>query len=647
MVMSQTMRETETGQRVQKQLDRERTSRYFLVLAVADNGSPALTATTTITFSVSDVNDNSPVWSSTAYTFSVTENQPAGSPVGQVNNSSLHFPWSRGSDGDRRGSGVGGRAGVTATDADIGVNAALTYTLTLFWTGSSANFALDPATGRITTALPLDREATAQYSALMRVVDGGSPQLNALANVTISIGDLNDNVPTFDSVSYAATTTENDPVGTGILTLVVTDKDIGSNANISLFIDTSTTAGARAAQFLQVTSGTGVVSVKSTINRETNSSFTFTVVATDAGSPALTSSANVTITVTDQNDNVPVFTQTYYNTEIAYTGQCNRSIVAVSAKDADSGANGQVAYYLVQSSYDYVFQVDSATGLLSQRTTAGAGGMYTMQVTARDGGSPTRSATTPASIRIDAMVPNNVVITFNLGITATAFQGSQDEFVAQCQALVRQTYPTAVARLWCSETGSNSLAKVHVYFLRDNTTDSVANVNAAKYYVDSSTALSFFTSDPNGSPSSALSGTQWAPYNVKTVQLYYESQTPWQQSGEGIAVVTTCCVLGAVLLGVSAYMGVTYCRQSVTSRPRARKISVEGRSKVMSDGRRHEDRGDPDPPFLLPTCGLRLTGVRCMVCTPLQSVQQTSKANPVVTARVYRCPHQSPLNHEP
>lgn len=60
---------------------------------------------------------------------------------------------------------------------------------------------------------------------------------------------------------------------------------------------------------------------------------------------------------------------------------------------------------------------------------------------------------------------------------------------------------TAFSHLW-----SCSLAKVHVYFLRDNTTDSVANVNAAKYYVDSSTALSFFTSDPNGSPSSALSG---------------------------------------------------------------------------------------------------------------------------------------------
>lgn len=39
--------------------------------------------------------------------------------------------------------------------------------------------------------------------------------------------------------------------------------------------------------------------------------------------------------------------------------------MAVSAKDADSGANGQVAYYLVQSSYDYVFQVDSATGTSS------------------------------------------------------------------------------------------------------------------------------------------------------------------------------------------------------------------------------------------------------------------------------------------
>ena len=50
------------------------------------------------------------------------------------------------------------------------------------------------------------------------------------------------------------------------------------------------------------------------------------------------------------------------------------------------------------------------------------------------------------------------------------------------------------------------LADVHVYFLRDDSTESVAGSNGAKYYVPQSTARSVFTSDPGGQPNSALSG---------------------------------------------------------------------------------------------------------------------------------------------
>ena len=80
----------------------------------------------------------------------------------------------------------------------------------------------------------------------------GTPQLHADVNVTIAVNDLNDNVPRFDLVSYSATTTENDPVGIGVLTVTVTDDDIAVNADVTLSIDASTVAGARAAQFFEV-----------------------------------------------------------------------------------------------------------------------------------------------------------------------------------------------------------------------------------------------------------------------------------------------------------------------------------------------------------------------------------------------------------
>ena len=80
--------------------------------------------------------------------------------------------------------------------------------------------------------------------------------------------------------------------------------------------------------------------------------------------------------------------------------------------------------------------------------------MYTLNVSARDGGTPTLTAPSPTTIRVDAMVPVDVVITFKLGITASAFLAIQTTFLQQLQVLMRQGYPTAVARMWCVETNS-------------------------------------------------------------------------------------------------------------------------------------------------------------------------------------------------
>lgn len=65
------------------------------------------------------------------------------------------------------------------------------------------------------------------------------------------------------------------------------------------------------------------------------------------------------------------------------------------------------------------------------------------------------TATTPVTIRVDAMVPDSVIITFHLGITAAAFKPQKAAFLAECQALVRKSYPSALVRLWCVETSSD------------------------------------------------------------------------------------------------------------------------------------------------------------------------------------------------
>ena len=69
---------------VKNTLNRERTQTYDLVVKVHDNGNTKLTATTTVSITVTDVNDNSPVWGSNTYSFTVTENVAAPEVVGQV-----------------------------------------------------------------------------------------------------------------------------------------------------------------------------------------------------------------------------------------------------------------------------------------------------------------------------------------------------------------------------------------------------------------------------------------------------------------------------------------------------------------------------------------------------------------------------------
>lgn len=211
---------------IAKPLDRETTSLYHLKITVSDNSpTAARSSSTTVTLTISDVNDNDPIFSGLPYSFSVAENSNTGVTIGRL----------------------------TATDADEGQNANLLFSFVTFWTGGSSYFSLNAAYGRITTAVStLDRETQASYLVRCRVYDQGSPQRFADVNVSITITDVNDNPPVIAAGSYNVSVAENSAVMTSVLTISATDADIGVNADITYSIDTSTTRDFRASKYLQV-----------------------------------------------------------------------------------------------------------------------------------------------------------------------------------------------------------------------------------------------------------------------------------------------------------------------------------------------------------------------------------------------------------
>ncbi|XP_076447241.1 protocadherin Fat 4-like [Babylonia areolata] len=551
-------------------LDRETTDVYNLEIRVADNGSPtARSVTVTATLTVSDVNDNDPAFTGTPYAFSVAENSVVGVLVGTV----------------------------AASDIDTGLNANLVYSIQNFWAGDSTHFVLDAATGEIDTAVTtLDRETRDTYSIWCRVNDQGTPQRYADVNVTITITDINDNPPIFSAATYTGTVAENTAVDTSILTVTATDADIGTNADITYAIDTSTTAGARARTFLKVESATGKVKVKANIDYETDTSFTFEITATDGGTPAFTATTTVTVTVTDVNDNSPYFTSTFFNSEVAYGGQCSNAVAQPVCQDVDSGLNGQVTCYLVASTYDYLFHMSDSCALTTQ-TVASANFRYTVEAQCRDAGSPVRLAATPATVRVDTFIPDQVVVRFQLSISKADFEAQQSTFIANLQSIVRGTYSTALLRLWCVQerggtattpgpvpTGrrrrllqSSNPVDVFVYALEDDSTESSANVAQAKTFLTSDQLMGYFAADASGTPSAAVQGSAWDYYGIEKVGQYTEENTPWIQTAEGIAVVSVCCVLGFLLLCLLFYFCFRcYCKRKRPVTP-IRSLLVESK----------------------------------------------------------------------
>ena len=65
-------------------IDREKISSYELILLAEDNGTPMRQGTATVTVTVSDLNDNAPIFSPTAYTGTISEDAGSGTTLDLV-----------------------------------------------------------------------------------------------------------------------------------------------------------------------------------------------------------------------------------------------------------------------------------------------------------------------------------------------------------------------------------------------------------------------------------------------------------------------------------------------------------------------------------------------------------------------------------
>uniref|UniRef100_A0A670YWA7 FAT atypical cadherin 4 n=1 Tax=Pseudonaja textilis TaxID=8673 RepID=A0A670YWA7_PSETE len=258
---------------------------------------------------------------------------------------------------------------LTAVDGDLGDNGTVTFILQESEIGGNSGgfpivswgaFHLDPVSGRLSTISQLDREEQEHYSLHVLATDLGNPALSSVALVNVSLLDVNDNSPLFYPIQYFAHIQENEPAGSYIVTVSASDPDLGLNGRVRYSISAGDTSR------FQIHSQTGVITTKTTLDREEKTAYQLQVVASDGGNLQSQNQAIVTVTVLDTQDNPPVFTQEIYSFVVFENVALGYHVGSVSAHTMDLNIN--ITYLITTGDQKGMFEINKMTGLI---TTAG------------------------------------------------------------------------------------------------------------------------------------------------------------------------------------------------------------------------------------------------------------------------------------
>ncbi|XP_024861742.1 protocadherin Fat 4 isoform X2 [Kryptolebias marmoratus] len=304
---------------VENPLDYENKKEFSLLIEARDSGLPPFSSFSEIHINITDVNDNFPQFTQDEYRCEVFENFPP--------------------------SGV---CDVLAIDADSPNYSTIRYNII---EGNNESFTLDPENGLLSTTVSLDRESVPVFSLIVEAAELDNPLHKSRATVIIDVLDKNDNAPHFTQI-FLAEVPEEASVGHTVLQLTSTDDDTDANAAVSYYIHDQTED-----MLFEIDSTTGCITVKGPIDREVQDHYVLKVNANDS---MWSTSADVSIIISDVNDNRPVFLNDFYTAVLPETHVKEVLILQVLATDADIGQNGDILY--VVDPPNEMFWVNASSG---------------------------------------------------------------------------------------------------------------------------------------------------------------------------------------------------------------------------------------------------------------------------------------------
>ncbi|KAG9346318.1 hypothetical protein JZ751_006629 [Albula glossodonta] len=143
------------------------------------------------------------------------------------------------------------------------------------------------------------------------------------------------------------------------------------------------------------------------LDREKIAEYNLTVVAEDLGSPPFRTITQYTIRISDENDNVPLFSKPVYEVSVVENNAPGAYITTVVARDLDLGLNGKVVYKLSDTSImgspaSTFVSLDPATGSIYALRSFNYEVMRQLEfgIQASDGGSPPLHSSAVINLKI-------------------------------------------------------------------------------------------------------------------------------------------------------------------------------------------------------------------------------------------------------
>lgn len=341
----------------------------FTVFA-RDHGSPRQDGRTYVTVNLVDANDHDPIikfryFPSNSAFATVDENAGNGSVV----------------------------AAVSVVDHDQGLNGDTTVEIK---TGNELNhFRLEytPSFYLVRVHGILDREEINKYNLTIVATDKGSPPRTATSFLIIHVNDVNDHEPVFEKSEYSAILSELAPPGTYVAGITATDEDSGVNAQIYYSF-----VFGNEHQWFEMDPVSGLITTKTTLDREVQDTVELRISARDGGPNPKWAYSQLKVTILDENDERPTFSQQQINVSLSESTPGNTLVAMLTASDHDQGTNGSVTYLLdadVDGFYPDTFALDSLTGQLTTKSKLDREtiAFYEIRVIARDQGIPPQSST--------------------------------------------------------------------------------------------------------------------------------------------------------------------------------------------------------------------------------------------------------------